>query len=163
MEEPTGPTEEATGPTGPTEEATGPTGPTEETNLSMIAGTIYPPPPDIISLDDLLSDIQVMTKKEDDDRILLESIGNLTTFGLRPKLVEWALNNFSSLFEIHSITIHVPTICVDGATRDLRQYIVYLTGKTLDEYIEVLTPKFVGMNVAYGYFGNKISIFLAKV
>ena len=144
-------------------EATGATTTTEEINLSMIAGTLLPPPPDIISLDDLLSDIQVMTKKEDDDRILLESIGNLTTFELRPKLVEWALNNFNSLFEIHSITIHVPAICVDGATRDLRQYISYLTGKTLDEYIEVLNPKFVGMNVTYAYFGNKITIFLTKV
>lgn len=146
------------------DDATGATGPTTEEQMSSI---LYPPyvepPPDIISLDDLLSDIQVLTAKEQTDKNLIEAIGNLTTFGLRPRLVEWALNNFNSLFEIYSVTINTPTVCVDGVARDLRQYISYLTGKTLDEYMEILNPKFVGMDLTYGYFGNTIKLFLTKV
>ncbi len=143
------------------------TGPTiipvpEERDPMALQNTVTPPPPDIISLDDLLSDIQVLTAKEQTDRTSIEAIGNLTTFSLRPRLVEWALNNFNSLFEIYSVGIDIPNVCVDGVKRDLREYIPYLTGKTLDEYIEILNPKFVGMTVTYGYFGNTIKLFLTK-
>jgi hypothetical protein len=159
--------EESTGATGPisTEGATGATGPvsTDERNPMMIASTFSEQLPDIIGLDDLLNDIQVLTAKEANDKSLLETIGSLTTFQVRPKLVEWALGGFKTGYEIHSITITPPQVCVDGVSRDLRQYIEYLIGKTLDDYIDTLNPKFIDMDINYAYFGNRIAILVSKV
>lgn len=158
--------EESTGATGPvlTEDAaTGATGPIsdEEYGVSMLS--LITPVPDIIALDDILNDIEIVSKKEESDRSLLQSIGNLTTFQVRPKLVEWALNGFKTGYEIYSVTISPPQTCVDGVSRNLREYISYLTGKTLDQYIETLNPKFIGIDLNYAYFGNRIAIVISKV
>lgn len=147
------------------EGATGATGPvsSDERNPMLLASTFSEPLPDIIAVDDLLNDIQVLTVKETADRSLVETIGSLTTFQVRPKLVEWALGGFKTGYEIHSITITPPQVCVDGVSRDLRQYIEYLIGKTLDDYIDTLNPKFIDMNIEYAYFGNRIAILVSKV
>jgi hypothetical protein len=159
--------EDATGATGPSpiQESTGATGPVsiDEHNPMIIASTFSEPLPDIIAVNDLLNDIQVLTAKETADRALVETIGSLTTFQVRPKLVEWALGGFKTGYEIHSITITSPQVCVDGVSRDLRQYIEYLIGKTLDDYIDTLNPKFIDMNIEYAYFGNRIAILVSKV
>lgn len=147
------------------EESTGATGPvpTDQNNTMLIQPTPSESLPDIIALDDLLNDVQVLIVKESEDKALLETIGNLTTFQVRPKLVEWALSGFKAGYEIHSVIVTPPQVCVDGVVRDIRQYIIYLIGKSLDDYIDTLNPKFISMNIDYAYFGNRIAIVVSKV
>ena len=152
MEDPTGPTSN--------EESTGATGPTSMN--SPLYSMNVEPIPDIINIEDILADVDVLTKKETDDRILLESIGNITTFQLRPKLIEWALQGFVSPYKVYDITIQPPPVCVDGVSRELREYIPYLTNKNLDDYLEFIRPKFVGMNIDFAYLGTKIAILISK-
>ena len=152
----------ATGPISTEDSATGATGPISDEEYGASMFSLIPPVPDIIALDDILNDIQVLTTKESNDKGLLETIGSLTTFQVRPKLVEWALGGFKTGYEIHSVTITPPQVCVDGVVRDLREYITYLTGKTIDDYIETLNPKFIGIDLNYAYFGNRIGIIISK-
>ena len=153
--------EESSGPTGPTstEESSGPTGPI---SIEEYYGITPAPPPPPISIDDLISSSEVVKKKEDDDKAILESIGTMSNDALKSKLLTWALAGFPNVYELMKITIAPPTICSDGVVRNLSEYIVFCSGKPIQDHVAALQEKVTGMTISFANMGGYIAIVVTK-
>lgn len=122
---------------------------------------IQPAPP--ITMNDLLSSIEVLKKKEDDDKILLESIGNMSSLQLKEKLILWAIAGFPNVYEIYRVTIVPPQKCSDGISRTLSEYITFCSGKTINEHTTLLQDKVTDIVVSFANMNTYISIVVSKV
>ena len=156
--ESTGPT--GTGPTGET--GTGPTGETGYTGMEYMMIAPTEPPPDILSLDDILNDTSVKQVKEEEDKQVLLSIGSQSTQALRPSLLQWAKQGFPAAFPIMTLAIQPPTLCSDGECRCLAEYIEFCSGKTLLDHVQELQAKLVGMSVGFVNMGSYLNIVVSK-
>jgi hypothetical protein len=133
-------------------------GPSEE-----VITITEPPVPEIITLDDILADVDIIRKKESEDKALIESIGNLSTNYIREKVKLWALSNLPDLFRFYQITIILPTVCSDGITRNIQDYTQFLTSMTLNDHVDKLRAKIHGFRIEVACMGNDIALFLFKV
>jgi hypothetical protein len=121
-----------------------------------------PPPPDILTLSDLLSDQTVVLAKEQADKALLDTIGSQTVSNLRPKLVEWVLKGYPPAFPILSLGIQPPSPCSDGVTRDLSDYITFCSGKTIVEHVALLQAKLPDILVSFANIGGMVCVTVLK-
>jgi hypothetical protein len=106
-----------------------------------------------------------LVQKEAADKAALESIGAMTTEGLRMRLVVWGRLGFPNAYTILTFTITRPTVCSDGVERSLGDYIAFCSGKTLSEHIDVLQTK-VTPDIQFGFAdfgGGSISIVVTRV
>jgi len=122
-----------------------------------------PPPPGPITIDDLLNSTAVILKKEADDKTALEGIGNISHEELKSKLLLWATAGFPNVYEIHRLTIVPANVCSDGITRNLSDYIIFCSGKSISEHVGVLQAKVNGMSISFANMGTYISIVVSKV
>lgn len=129
---------------------------------SDLALNIEVPPPPPISLSDILNDTQVLQRKEVADKAILESIGQISYEELRKKLVEWALRGFPNVYPINEVAVSAPPVCSDGEVRTLQDYILYCSGKTLQQHIEVLQQRVADITVSFSYTGFSIQIVVSK-
>jgi hypothetical protein len=136
-------------------------GPSEEV-VSLDIPT-QPAPPEIITLDDVLADVDFIRKKELGDKILIESIGNLSATYIREKVKLWALSNFQDLFKMHEVTINLPLVCSDGVKRTIQEYVEFLTSMTIQQQLEKLRSRIQGFRIEVAFMGNNICLFLFKV
>lgn len=120
------------------------------------------PPPAPITIDDLLNSVEVLTKKEADDKSLLEGIGTISHQELKNKLLSWVTAGFPNVYEITRVTINPPPLCSDGVNRDLADYIVFCSGKTINEHVNVLASKVTGMTISFANMGSYIAIVVSK-
>ena len=148
--------ESATGPTG--DIATGPTGDI----ATGPTGMEYIPPPDILSLDDILNDTSVKQAKEEEDRQALLSIGAQSPQALRPALLQWARQGFPAGYPIMTISIQLPTLCSDGECRCLEEYIHFCSGKALFDHVQDLQAKLTGMTLGFVNMGSYLNIVVSK-
>jgi hypothetical protein len=121
-----------------------------------------PPPPDVLTMSDLLSDQTVVVAKEQADKLLLETIGTQSVGNLRPKLVEWVLKGRPDAFPILSLAIYPPACCSDGLVRDLTDYIPFCSGKTIREHVALLQAKLPDIYVSFANFGGVTTIVVLK-
>ena len=121
-----------------------------------------PPPPDVLTMSDLLSDQSVVVAKEQADKTLLETIGIQNVGNLRPKLVEWVLKGRPDGFPILSLDIRPPSVCSDGVSRDLTDYIPFCSGKTIQEHVELLQAKLPDIQVSFANFGGAVCVTVLK-
>ena len=151
----TGPTggiesEIVNGPTGDT--GTGPTG-------DVYTGMYIPPPePDFLSLDDLLSDHEIVLAKEQADKGLLDQIGSQHVNVLKPKLVEWVGRGKPHAYPVMLLSIQPPAKCSDGVERNLPDYITFCSGKSIEEHVGLLQAKLTGMGVSFANLGGQVAI-----
>ena len=124
---------------------TGPTGP--------------PPPPPPLSIADLLADQSVLEAKEQDDKQLFDAIGSLS---LKPQLLQWARQGFPNAFCVYEIPVGVPSVCSDGVSRSLAEYIPYCSGRTIHEHVALLQEKLLDITVTFSYTGSSIQIVVLK-
>lgn len=129
-------------------------------NTSIPAVKYVPPPP--ISIDDLLNSIEVLQQKEAADKTLLESIGNISQEVLKQKLITWAVAAFPNAYEIHTVAVTPPPSCSDGVTRTLADYIVFCSGKSIQEHVGILQQKVTNISIEYANMGSYISIVVSK-
>jgi hypothetical protein len=122
-----------------------------------------PPPPPPITIDELLNSTAVILQKEADDKLALEAIGNISHDELKTKLLSWATSGFPNVYEIHRVTIVPPVACSDGVSRELSEYIVFCSGKTISEHVALLQAKVQGMSISFANMGTYISIVVSKV
>lgn len=115
-----------------------------------------------ISLNDILSAVEVLQQKEAADKALLEGIGNATFESLRTTLITWASLGFPNAFTLMEVPIIPPPQCSDGVTRDLASYITFCSGKTIQEHVDVLQAKLAGMTVSYTSFAHAIGIVVTR-
>lgn len=121
-----------------------------------------PPPPDVLTMSDLLSDQSVVVAKEQADKTLLETIGTQSVSNLRPKLVEWVLKGRPDGFPILSLTICPPSVCSDGESRNLTDYIPFCSGKTIQEHVALLQAKLPDIQVSFANFGGAVCVTVLK-
>lgn len=120
------------------------------------------PIPNVLSIDDLLNDQTALVTKESADRATLESIGTQSVFGLKPKLVEWALKGFPSAYTIMELQVDPPSLCSDSVQRNLYDYIQFLTTKTIEEHVAILQGNLQGMAVSFANVNGKTVIVVSK-
>jgi hypothetical protein len=120
------------------------------------------PTPDVLTLNDLLSEQSFIVAKEAEDRALLETIGLGSVLGLKPKLVEWATKGFPYAYPILSMDIRPPVLCSDGEVRDLQTYIQFCSGRTIAEHVALLQAKLPDMVVSYANFSGMTTIVVSK-
>lgn len=136
--------------------------PTEPISINDVMNITPPPPPPPITIDDLLTSVEVLTQKENEDKTLLEGIGNMSHDTLKNKLLSWATAGFPNVYEVTRLTINPPALCSDGVHRDLSDYIVFCSGKTINEHVDVLGAKVTGMNISFANMGTYISIVVSR-
>jgi hypothetical protein len=121
-----------------------------------------PPPPPVITLADIMNATELVQQKETADKSLLESIGNVSFESLRSKLIQWASTGFPNAYQLMSISISPPQVCSDGITRGLPDYIVFCSGKTINEHVDLLQQKLPDMTVSFANMGGSIAIVVSK-
>lgn len=126
-----------------------------------ISPVILPPP--IITLNDILSSVEVITQKENDDKIALEALATIPYDTLKSKLLTWATSGFPNVYEICKLTITPPATCSDGVTRDLSDYIQFCSGKTIQEHVASLQSRVQDMVITFANMGSYIGIVISKV
>jgi len=140
-------------------------GPSDEQTLQEMpeeSGPTGPPPPPTLTLAEIMATQEVLAKLESDDRAKLEAIGQLSIDTLRPKLIAWAVAGFPNNWAIHEVSITPPTCCSDGVVRNLADYIVFCSGKSLSDHIAPLQTTLPDITVAFAYAGPTISVVVIK-
>ena len=117
--------------------------------IDLATYTPDPPPPDILTLADLLTDQSIIASKEQADKLLLDTIGTQTVSVLRPKLVEWVLKGRPSAFPILGLDVRSPGVCSDGVERGLADYIQHCSGKTIEEHVSLLQAKLPDIRISF--------------
>jgi hypothetical protein len=117
-----------------------------------------PPPPDILTLADLLSDQSVVQSKEEEDKNTLETIWNRPVSDFRPKLVEWVLKGKPSAFPLFLLDIKPPPRCSDGEVRDLATYIEFCSGKSIADHVALLQAKLPDIQLSFMNLNGSIAV-----
>ncbi len=164
----TGPTGDATGPTGdatgPTGDATGPTGDaTGPTGMFDVTGPTGPvEDPSIATMDELMASFGVLVNKETADRATVATLLNQTRETLRAPLFQWAAIGFPNIWVIQSFTLDPPPICSDGASRNVAEYFNYCLGRDLNDVVQDIRVKIVGIALSMSFSGNTLRLHVSK-
>ena len=138
---------------------------TEDQNATIgvldISPVILPPP--IITLNDILSSVEVVTQKEQYDKAALETLATIPYDTLKSKLLTWATSGFPNVYEIYKLTITPPATCSDGVTRDLTSYIQFCSGKTIQEHVASIQTRVQDMTITFANMGSYIAVVVSKV
>lgn len=145
----------------PDQGPTGATGPTE--TITEVTGNTGPTGPPTISLQDILSSIEVVQNQELQDKAALESIGTISFNTLRSSLIQWANAGFPNAYEIHRVYVTPPSVCSDGVVRNLADYIVFCSGKTIHEHVDVLHERTPDIDVSFANMGGYIGIVVSRL
>lgn len=124
------------------------------------SGTVLPPP--TLTLTEILAAQEVLAAREAEDKAKLEGIGALSIETLRPKLIAWAVAGFPNNYRIHELTITPPSVCSDGVGRNLADYIVFCSGKTLADHLIPLQTTLPDITVTFTFTSPTISIVVLK-
>lgn len=118
--------------------------------------------PQTITLNDILSDISLIASKESADKATLESIQTVSFDTLRTALVRWAGLGFPNAYSVYEIVITPPSICSDGISRSLSDYISFCSSKTIHDHVAVLQRRLPDITVSFLYTGSSIQIVVSK-
>jgi hypothetical protein len=118
--------------------------------------------PTQITLADIMAATEVLQIQEQSDKALLETIGTQSFESLRAKLIQWGVAGFPNAYPILSIPISVPSLCSDGVQRSLTDYILFCSGKTLNDHIASLQETLTDMVVSYANFGGVVTIVISR-
>jgi hypothetical protein len=121
------------------------------------------PTPTVLRLDDILSHSAVLLQKETADAAALAGVGTPDMNSLRDRLVAWAVTGFAGSVRVAEIEISPPPKCSDGVTRDLADYIQFVSGKNIYEHLSLLAEKLPDFRVAFVYMGSSIHFMVSKV
>lgn len=115
----------------------GPTGTIEQPGMTGPSGDTGPIQP-VIRLSEILTEQTVLLEKEANDTQTLAGLVTPNLSDIRAKLVAWAARKFAPPCDLIVVTINPPSACSDGVSRNLFEYIQFLTGKTLQEHMDAL-------------------------
>lgn len=121
-----------------------------------------PEPLPTISIQDILSSVEVSQNQEASDKAKLEAIGVISFETLRASLLQWAIRGFPNAYTIYEIPMSAPNVCSDGVTRNLPDYIIFCSGKTINEHVDVLQQRLVDITVSFAYSGAAILIVVSR-
>jgi hypothetical protein len=119
-----------------------------------------PPPPQIL-LTELLDQVSVLQQQEASDRTLLAALSVPALADIRAKMTTWVAGGLQGSCDLVRIGLAPPNVCSDGVSRNLYEYIVFLSGKTLVEHLRAfqdLLPEF-----EVGYRCSRVEILVCVV
>lgn len=122
-----------------------------------------PPPPDVLTLSELLSDQTIVLTKEAEDKALLETIWSQHIQGLKPKLLEWVMKGQPDGFPLVTLSIVPPARCSDGEVRNLPDYVTFCSGKTMEEHVGLLQAKLPDIRLSFANVGGLVCVTALKV
>jgi hypothetical protein len=125
-------------------------------------GPTGPAPLPTISIQDILGSAEVVQNQEAGDKAKLEAIGLISFETLRASLLQWATRGFPNAYTIYEVPMTAPSVCSDGVTRSLPDYIIFCSGKTINEHVDVLQQRLVDITVSYAYTGAVILIVVSR-
>lgn len=125
--------------------------------------SVQPTPLPPIRLEDILSSMEVLRVKEASDKSSLEAIETISYDILRPRLIQWATSGFRNAYPIYEIYMTAPPLCSDGESRNLYDYIQFVSGKTIGDHVAGLQARLPDMTVSFAYSGYSILIVVSKV
>ena len=125
---------------------------------AALAAVNNPPAPDVLTLSELLNDQSVLVSKEQADKALLETIGTTSVQSLKPKFLEWVLKGRPQAFPILSVDVRPPERCSDGEVRNLPDYIVFCSGKSIEEHTALLQAKLPDIPISFANVGGVVTI-----
>ena len=103
-----------------------------------------PPPPQIL-LSELLDQVSVLQQQEASDQTLLAALAIPDLIEIRRKMTAWVAGGFQGPCDLVRIGLTPPNVCSDGVSRNMYDYIAFLSGKTLIEHLgafQTLLPEF---------------------
>ena len=127
-----------------------------------VSGT-WIPPPDILTMADILGEQSVLVAKEQTDGDAIRSLGTASVLGLKPVFVEWASKGFPDNYPLLTVEVSPPSICSDGVIRSLPEYIEFCSGNSLSHHIGLLQAKLPDIRVAYANLGGSLAAILSRV
>lgn len=142
----------ATGPyssDGPSMMPMGPTGPIE--------------PPHIADIEELLASRETVLMKEATDRAALSVLLNPTRETFRAPLFQWAAGGFVGGFIVFTLSIEPPEVCTDGVSRSIGGYVIYCSGKSMEEITANIQSLMTGIQVFHSFTDTAVRIHVAKV
>ena len=133
------------------------------TGTIEMSATGPPPPPDILTLSEILSDHSLLVAKEEADGIALRAIGTTSVLGLKPLFVEWASKGCPDNYPLLTVTVTPPPVCSDGVVRSLPDYIDFCAGTSLPDLIGQLQAKLPDIRVSFANVGGAVAALLSRV
>lgn len=133
------------------------------TPTAMDASGTWIPPPDILTMADILGEQSVLVAKEQTDGDAIRSLGTASVLGLKPVFVEWASKGFPDNYPLLKVEVSPPSICSDGVIRSLPEYIEFCSGNSLSHHIGLLQAKLPDIRVAYANLGGSLAAILSRV
>lgn len=121
-----------------------------------------PVPPPILTMNDILNAREVILAKEAVDGQAFTAIPNQSVEFLRTRMIEWAKNGFANAYTLFTIPVTVPEVCSDGVSRNLTDYITFVSGKTIQEHVGGLQAKLPDFDVSFANFGGNVGIVVSR-
>jgi hypothetical protein len=110
----------------------------------------------IMTLEQLQQYHDTTLESEAADRVSMNFIINPSTSGIQQNLIQWASAGFPSNYQVLSVALIHPSPCSDGKVRDMYEYIVYLTGSTIDTLTASFQSNFLGIRFSYIISANNV-------
>lgn len=115
-----------------------------------------------ISLADILSAVEVLQQKEAADAAALNSIAGATFESLRDTLVQWGIAGFPNAYTLMTLSIQPPSRCSDGQVRELTEYVLFCSGKTIQQQVQSLQEKLADFTVSYANVAGDIAVVVSR-
>lgn len=119
-------------------------------------------PFEVIRLDEILGAVDVQKRREDEDAVRLQQIANPNLADIRNRLIQWGANGFVGSCSLFSLSITTPEQCSDGATRSLADYILFVSGKTIHEHLDLLRLRLPDFVISFVYLVGNVIEFRAS-
>ena len=118
----------------------------------------------VMTMEQLLMTQQNAKQLETTDKTNLAVLLNHpTTSAVTPAFLQWASLGFPPIYVLRSITLSCPTVCSDGMTRNVYDYVSWLLEGDLSSQVQAFATNFSGMEMSYSISGNTINIHVTKL
>lgn len=118
--------------------------------------------PILIDIAELLASHSVIKQQEDTDRSILAVLLNPSRDSIRASMFRWAELGFPAIYIIQELTVTPPTVCSDGVSRSLYEYITYLLGRDMSSINASIQALCVGVSISYSFQGNTVRIHVSR-
>jgi hypothetical protein len=127
---------------------------------SAATGTVEDP--NIATMDELMASFGVLVNKETADKATVSVLLNGSRESLRASLFQWATIGFPAIWVVQSFTLDPPPICSDGASRNVAEYFNYCLGRDLNDVVQDIRVKIVGIALSMSFSGNTLRLHVSK-
>lgn len=148
------------GPTGmpyPSED----TGPTGTISVSELTGGSPPQP--LILLSDLLTHVSVLQRQEAEDRTSFDVFLNPDLPAFRAKLIGWIAGGYQGACDLFRVVVSPPNICSDGVSRNLFDYIEFVSGKSLVDHMKTIQAILPEFEVGYRCSRSELTVCVVTI